>query len=85
MKKSTNLDPYQKTDLKSLTSQNHNSAIGKECLQLISNINPLKDWPDPEKEIALGEKAESNLDLDVNNDDGNNLDLTSETGENESP
>ena len=60
-----------------LTRHKHNSAIGKDSHLLDSNINPLKDLPDPEKEFAI---ADLKLDFDTNNEGGNNLDYASETG-----
>ena len=44
-----------------LTRHKHNSAIGKDSHLLDSNINPLKDWPGPEKEFAIDEIADLKL------------------------
>ena len=63
-----------------LTRHKHNSAIGKDSHLLDSNINPLKDLPDPEKEFTIDETVDLKHDFDANNEGGNNLDYASETG-----
>ena len=55
-----------------ITSQNSIQLQAKNLIHLLPT-QTLKDWPDPEKELALDKTADLKLDLDVNNEGGIDL------------